>query len=223
MGCDQHRLLHLVLLAPDVGQRARDQQDQRPCPKSRGVACTRHAPAGVSTVMTCARSHCRTGSAARGRSTRRERCAAAHRESRSPVRAAATVSRASSAACAGARLLGQLVLEEVRERCRSACRARDRRGADRCVPAPRTLGAEQRQHDEQRARVYHRVSRAEATALSSAAVHHELVAFAAARADQRLGARPIELAPQPLDVDVDDVRQRIVVFVPDVLGDVARG
>ena len=52
----------------------------------------------------------------------------------------------------------------------------------------------------------------------------QLIAFAAARADQRLAiAGSIELAPQPLHVDVDDVRQRIVVLVPDVLGDVARG
>src|SRR5262249_56388320 len=49
----------------------------------------------------------------------------------------------------------------------------------------------------------------------------DLIALASARADRGLGARLLDLAPQPLDVDVDDVRQRIVVLVPHVLGDVA--
>ena len=86
---------------------------------------------------------------------------------------------------------------------------------------PQHVGAEQAQHDEQRERVPQRQARAQRQHRHGAAApDHELIALAAPRADQRLGSGAIELAPQPLHVDVDDVRQRIVVLVPDVLGDV---
>ena len=48
----------------------------------------------------------------------------------------------------------------------------------------------------------------------------QLIALAAARADDRGRVRIVELAAQPLHVDVHDVGKRVVVLVPDVLGDV---
>ena len=49
----------------------------------------------------------------------------------------------------------------------------------------------------------------------------QLIALAAPRPDQRLAPGRIELPAQPLHVDIDHVRDRVVVLVPDVLGDVA--
>src|SRR5687767_8572140 len=47
------------------------------------------------------------------------------------------------------------------------------------------------------------------------------VAGAAASVEQLDGVAVVDLAPQPLDVDLDQVRIRIERVVPDVLGDVA--
>src|SRR5438093_8616761 len=48
----------------------------------------------------------------------------------------------------------------------------------------------------------------------------QLVSFAAPSSNQRFCAAPIELPPEPLHVYIDYVRQRIVVLVPDMLGNV---
>src|SRR6185369_8718002 len=63
-------------------------------------------------------------------------------------------------------------------------------------------------------------SAAPAATAASYAANHQLIPLAAPRPDQRVRARAIELAAQPLDVDIDDVGDRIVVLVPHVLGDV---
>ena len=49
----------------------------------------------------------------------------------------------------------------------------------------------------------------------------KLVPRAAPGPNDRLASRTIELPAEPLDMHVDHIRQRIVVVVPDVLGDVA--
>src|SRR6185436_20507200 len=49
----------------------------------------------------------------------------------------------------------------------------------------------------------------------------EDVALSAACRDQRRLAGAVELSPQPLHINVDDVRERIVLIVPDMLGDIA--
>src|SRR5258706_9638588 len=48
----------------------------------------------------------------------------------------------------------------------------------------------------------------------------QLVAFAAARAYQGFLPGQVDLPAEPLNVDVDDVRERIVVLVPHMLRDV---
>jgi hypothetical protein len=48
----------------------------------------------------------------------------------------------------------------------------------------------------------------------------ELVALSAAGADQRRTVTAIELTAKTLDVNIDNVGERVVVLVPDVLGDV---
>src|SRR6186997_2403634 len=48
----------------------------------------------------------------------------------------------------------------------------------------------------------------------------EDVALSASRRDQRRLAGAVELSPQPLHVDIDDIRERIVLIVPDMLGDI---
>src|SRR6185295_12249408 len=48
----------------------------------------------------------------------------------------------------------------------------------------------------------------------------ELITFAPPRPNQRVRSGPIELPAQPLHVDVDNVRQRIMMLVPHVLGNV---
>src|SRR5258708_15149982 len=49
---------------------------------------------------------------------------------------------------------------------------------------------------------------------------YQLIALSAPRANQGRPFGVVELPAEPLDVDVDDVRKRVVVLVPDVLGDV---
>src|SRR6186997_286914 len=49
----------------------------------------------------------------------------------------------------------------------------------------------------------------------------EDVALSAACRDQRRLAGVVELSPQPLHVDVDHVGEGIVLFVPDMLGNIA--
>src|SRR4029079_2238563 len=49
----------------------------------------------------------------------------------------------------------------------------------------------------------------------------QYVAGAAPGLDEAFTAAQCELASQPLHVDVDDIRQRVIRLVPDMLGDVA--
>src|SRR5260370_19152681 len=49
---------------------------------------------------------------------------------------------------------------------------------------------------------------------------YQLIALSAPRANQGRPIGVVELPAEPLDVDVDDVRKRVVVLVPHVLGDV---
>src|SRR5678815_1202921 len=53
------------------------------------------------------------------------------------------------------------------------------------------------------------------------ALHSKLIAFTAAGSDERRLPGRIELPPESLNVDIDDVRERVVVLVPDVLGNFA--
>ena len=62
--------------------------------------------------------------------------------------------------------------------------------------------------------------RTDRTTLVVAVVRAKLVSLAASGTNQRLLSWHIDLAAKALDVDVDDVRQRVVMFVPDVLGDI---
>src|SRR5215471_2711577 len=54
----------------------------------------------------------------------------------------------------------------------------------------------------------------------SGTASEKLIALAAARPDDGRRVGIVELPAQPLHVDVHDVRERVVVLVPDVLGDV---
>ena len=69
---------------------------------------------------------------------------------------------------------------------------------------------------QQQARIPQRQPRAEGKGHGL----QELISLAAAGADDRGRFRIVELAAEPLHVDVDDVGKRVVVLVPDVLGDV---
>src|SRR5213594_1406004 len=51
-------------------------------------------------------------------------------------------------------------------------------------------------------------------------IYRQLIPLAAARPDDRRRARTVQLAPEPLNVNVYDVRHRVVMLVPDVLGNV---
>src|SRR4029078_3770844 len=67
---------------------------------------------------------------------------------------------------------------------------------------------------------YHTVKRGRSDSrVTHAPSLNQLIPSAPAGANQAL-ARSAQLAAKPLNVDVDDVRQRIVVFVPDVFRNV---
>ena len=130
----------------------------------------------------------------------------------------------SRAAVASTEIFGQFFLHQVGERCgRSRELTIDACEADASL-LPQNHCAAERQHDQQ----CHRVPRRSGVPAARAAL---MRCRSAPRADSlRRGgsgsatrSRSIELAAQPLHIDVDDVRKRIVVFVPDVLGDLARG
>ena len=76
------------------------------------------------------------------------------------------------------------------------------------------------------ARVYQSVSRKRSDSPlheSPPPIGDQLIAFAAPRPDHGLRRAVIELAAQPLHVHVDDVRDGVVVIVPDVFGDIGAG
>ena len=159
---DQHRLLHFVLLAKHVRQRARDQQHERPIAERVGCA---HAPARRRRASPrCARSA--PALAGRPRS----------RSSRPLQRAPSTVPRASRIASArpgAVTVVGRLrPPPSPRSSCSfsSSCITLVERGGERLELAidaadadppllPQHVGAEQAQHDEQRERVPQRQPR----------------------------------------------------------------
>src|SRR5437588_8954333 len=94
---------------------------------------------------------------------------------------------------------------------RAGCRVAAAPGAHRC----RTAAA------RRRAQPCTRASGARAMKASSCGVACELIALSTASTDQRFLPCGLELPAQPLNIDVDDVGEWIVVLIPDVLRDIA--
>ena len=83
---------------------------------------------------------------------------------------------------------------------------------------------DRQRHDQQDDDDDERHTRApRASGWSGYGIESEHVAGAAPGLDEAFTAAQRELASQPLHVDVDDVRQRVVGLVPDMLGDLGSG